>query len=200
MVPMRLHLGAMRKGIAICCLCLLGWSLWPGPETSSAEAGARLVPVLLAIAPVPQTDGIAGPVRVIDGDTFDLGGVRIRLQGVDAPERGAQCRDARGRDWACGSWATAELRLRLTRAAVVCHDLEERTRGRVVARCTLDGEDLGALLLADGVVRACPRYARRHPHSQGYEAIEARAAAGGRGLHAGDAPPLPGFCTPRRRG
>ena len=27
-----------------------------------------------------------GPARVIDGDTLDVGGVRIRLHGIDAPE------------------------------------------------------------------------------------------------------------------
>ena len=30
-------------------------------------------------------------IRVIDGDTFDLGSQTIRLHGIDAPERGQRC-------------------------------------------------------------------------------------------------------------
>jgi endonuclease YncB( thermonuclease family) len=35
---------------------------------------------------------VTGPVRVIDGDTLDLAGTRIRLWGIDAPETGRPVR------------------------------------------------------------------------------------------------------------
>lgn len=49
-------------------------------------------------------------VRVIDGDTFDCGGIRIRMQGIDAPEMPGHCRP--GRNCTVGDpWAsTANLR------------------------------------------------------------------------------------------
>ena len=34
---------------------------------------------------------VSGVVRVIDGDTFDLGGTRIRLHGIDALEASQTC-------------------------------------------------------------------------------------------------------------
>jgi len=148
--------------------------------------------------PVPLgASGLQGPARVIDGDTLDIGGIRLRLQGIDAPERGQRCQDGAGGVWACGDWSGRALREALRGARLVCHDLGERTHGRIVARCDLDGRDLGALLVETGVVRACPRYAARHPHSRGYEQLESRAIARRVGLHAGTTPPLAGFCTDR---
>ena len=181
----------MRGVLAICCAGALAWAVWPGPA-------APPVPALLAVAPAPEPGLLRGQVRVIDGDTFEIGTVRIRLQGVDAPERRTTCQDAQGRDWACGAWATRQLRALIGARELVCRDLGERTHGRTVAACTLDGQDLGAMLVAEGIVRACPRFARQHPHSRGYEALEAGAIADRRGLHAGTTPPRAAFCEPRR--
>lgn len=153
--------------------------------------------VLVVLLALPAAGSVLqGPPRVIDGDTFDLGGVRIRLQGVDAPERAEICRDAAGRDWDCGAWAGQQLQALLRGATLVCHDLGERTFNRTVARCEVDGHDLGALLIERGYVRACPRFAARHPHSRGYAALEAAAMERRIGLHAGQTPPRAGFCGP----
>ncbi len=154
--------------------------------------------VFLLSAPMAATAGVLqGGLRVIDGDTFVLGGHRIRLQGVDAPETHESCVDARGRGWACGDWATEALRDMLRGRHLVCHDLGERSYDRVVARCTLDGQDLGALLVEQGIARACPRFAERHAHSRGYMALEEDAITRRAGMHAGQTPPLAGFCQPR---
>ena len=51
---------------------------------------------------------ITGKPRIIDGDTIENGGERIRLHGIDAPEAGQLC-TADGRRWACGQNATLAL-------------------------------------------------------------------------------------------
>ena len=68
---------------------------------------------------------LSGRARVVDGDTLDLGGVRIRLHGIDAPESAQGCR-ARGRGWSCGREATRALAGRIGGQPVAC---EERDRG-----------------------------------------------------------------------
>ena len=48
---------------------------------------------------------ITGFAYVIDGDTIDISDVRIRLNGIDAPEIEQACR-TKGLIWYCGVEAT----------------------------------------------------------------------------------------------
>ena len=42
----------------------------------------------LSVAAEPQSVTVTGVAEVFDGDTLDIGPVRIRLHGIDAPESG----------------------------------------------------------------------------------------------------------------
>ena len=104
--------------------------------------------------PVPPPDrnqmespGIAGVVRVIDGDTVDVGGVRIRLWGIDAPERGQVCH-AWGREWNCGTMATEALTSRSE--GIACEAMGTDRYGRTLGVCFFGGEDVNAWLVASG--------------------------------------------------
>ena len=60
--------------------------------------------VLLLVSNVAIGD-ITGSAYVIDGDTIDISDVRIRLNGIDAPEIEQACR-TKGLIWYCGVEAT----------------------------------------------------------------------------------------------
>lgn len=103
---------------------------------------------------------LTGHVRVIDGDTFDLGGERIRLWGVDAPERDQVCEGASGHPYMCGQAASQALAARAAAGAVACRPQDVDRYGRTVARCEVNGEDLGASMVRAGQALDYTRYSR----------------------------------------
>lgn len=150
---------------------------------------------LLLVAPLwAGQPEIAGVPRVIDADTIDVAGQRIRLGGIDAPERSENCQGADGRSWACGEWATEMARHLLKGERLRCIDLGERTYGRVVGRCYRDGQDIAVHLIEIGAARPCLRYAREQGQEAVYSAAEARALRARAGIFGGPLNPVAGFC------
>lgn len=138
----------------------------------------RLCALLLFLA-LPAAADPSGPIRVIDGDTFDIGGTKVRLYGVDAPEVDQLC-TLDGQPWRCGVWSSQEVRARYQGKTANCDERDRDRYGRVVATCTVGGQDMGRALVRDGLVLAFRRYA------MDYDLDEKAAAIAGRGLHAGE--------------
>jgi len=133
------------------------------------------IPALLALVGLAQpAPALEGSVRVVDGDTLVLGAERIRLFGIDAPEKNQRC-DPSGRNWACGDWAAARLRT-LVAGGVRCTALDRDRYGRTVARCHSAGRDVAAEMVRLGAATAYRRY------SNDYIGQEAEAKASARGL------------------
>lgn len=113
---------------------------------------------LLLSPPVAATDAIVGQATVIDGDTLDIHGQRIRLYGVDAPESRQTCERADGSEYRCGQVAAFALADWINRAVVTCDRRDRDRYGRIVAVCTARGEDISAWLVRSGHARAFRRY------------------------------------------
>lgn len=126
-----------------------------------ASSSLRFAAVLIAASICGASHAaqlIEGRASVVDGDTFDLGGSRVRILGIDAPELAQQCRDAARREWPCGRRAEAALRAWLGTDAVRCVPAYTDRDGRPVARCAARGRDVGAWLVENGWALDYPRY------------------------------------------
>jgi endonuclease YncB( thermonuclease family) len=125
---------------------------------------------------------IAGRPTIIDGDSFEIGAVGVRLFGVDAPEGRQSCTRG-GRNWACGDDAAAELRRLVASSDVTCEQRDVDTYGRLVAVCRAGTTDLGAAMVRAGLAIAYRRY------SDDYVNEEREARSARRGVWAGEFTP-----------
>lgn len=125
----------------------------------------NLYPALAALL-LFNTPGIAEPLRgtatVIDGDTLEIHGAQIRLYGIDAPERGQLCGDARERDYPCGRRAAQALIQKVAGAAVTCEPKSTTANKRVYAICRVGETDLGAWMVRSGLALANRHVSRRY--------------------------------------
>ncbi|MFO1154971.1 MAG: thermonuclease family protein [Rhodospirillales bacterium] len=132
-----------------------------------------------ATAWVPAlAEDLVGRAKIIDGDTLDIGGERVRLNGIDAPEKAQQC-EAGPTAWACGSNATRALASATQDGNVTCRGDKRDRYGRLLAVCYVNGVDLNAQMVRDGWALAYRRY------SLAYVGEEAEARAAGRGMWRG---------------
>ena len=65
--------------------------------------------VVSLFRPQYEETNLKGPARVIDGDTNEIAGRRIRIFGIDAPEVDQTCERGGGGTWYCGAEATRLL-------------------------------------------------------------------------------------------
>src|SRR4051812_24533231 len=96
---------------------------------TAASAGARAADV-------------AGVPRIVDGDTVEIAGTKVRLLGIDAPETDQLCLDAKGDHWSCGVAAREALALHAGSKPWTCAVSDQDRYGRALATCSAAGEDL----------------------------------------------------------
>ncbi len=127
------------------------------------------------LAPVMAVAGPSGLVRVVDADTIRVGGETVRLFGIDAPEIGQPCR-RNGETFDCGRWAAAAVADAFSGRRAECDDRGLDRYGRTIAKCTVDGQDMGATIVLSGLAEAFRRY------SDDYIGVEKEAVFQGRGI------------------
>jgi endonuclease YncB( thermonuclease family) len=117
--------------------------------------GPEPAPTLVASGPGTFGGRVSG---VIDGDTFRIAGLdrRIRVWGLDAPERGRPG----------GSAATAALTRLISGEELGCRQSDIDRYGRIVGQCFMaDGRDVAAVMIASGTAREFCRYSSNYYRS-----------------------------------
>lgn len=168
------HVGdkLMMRG-AVAGLC------WLKANRRGWTAAAFLFLAVADMASAPAAD-LIGQASIIDGDTLDIHGARIRLWGIDAPESGQLCRGEDSLQYRCGAKAANALAAFIDQRPVSCTPKTLDRYGRTVASCTVAGFDLADWLVRQGLALDWPRYSSGH-----YAGAQDEARRSERGLWAG---------------
>lgn len=105
---------------------------------------------------------VRGQARVIDGDTLDVAGERVRLEGIDAPEIKQSCpkADRPNGTWPAGRIAALALERWVRDREVACRQIGRDGFGRMIGRCHADGRDLNAAMVRHGLAWAFLKYSQ----------------------------------------
>lgn len=140
---------------------------------------SAFVSALLVLLPLgASANTLAGTVRVHDGDDLVVDGTRVRLFGIDAPERAQTCVTEHGVRWSCGEDVRKRLAERYDGRRATCQGQGTGHYGRALGVCFVEGENVNDWLVSQGWAFAYRRY------SMMFDASENNAAANRRGLHA----------------
>ena len=138
---------------------------------------------LSCAAPAIAEPTIKGRASVIDGDTIEIAGQRIRFDGIDAPESWQNCTDGSGKAYRCGKVSADALDAFLSASRPTTCSVSGFDRyKRAVAECQrADGKLVNSWLVRNGYALDWPRY------SNGRYAAEQSAAQAARlGVWKGD--------------
>ncbi|QPC90022.1 thermonuclease family protein [Mesorhizobium sp. INR15] len=130
----------------------------------------------------PSPAPIVGIASVIDGDTIEVHGQRVRFNGIDAPESGQYCDDAKGFEYPCGRRSAEALDKFLAASRPVqCKFIDWDRYGRFVGDCQrADGTSVAAWMVEHGQALDWPRYSHG-----AYAAQQAKAEAAKVGVWVG---------------
>ena len=131
-------------------LVVLGVAAYSKFSNSEPPQSKVLVPPL-------GSQTITGQASVIDGDTIEIHGTRIRLHGIDAPESSQTC-TTQGKTYRCGQQAAFALADKIKGGTVECRKKDLDRYGRIVAMCLVSGEDINGWMVAQGWALAYRQY------------------------------------------
>lgn len=176
---------ATRWPVALALACVvttgsssLGFAASESGFIAGASIGSGAAPSAAAGTPGRGDVAVSGPAKVVDGDTIDVAGRRVRLEGIDAPETGQECARRLIGTWKCGAAATKALTGLIAGREVQCTSRGNDKYGRILGICYVAGIDLNERMVRDGYAWAFVKY------SSTYSAVEQEARSNRRGIFA----------------
>lgn len=128
-----------------------------------------MIEAILICTVLALSDGDSGRCTTPDGERH-----RIRLSGIDAPEVSPFTRCRQQPDiWACspetrpfGPIATERARQLVGANETPCAVVNRDRYQRIVVKCTVEGDDLGRILVSEGLAIADPTYGAEYQQDE----------------------------------
>ena len=121
---------------------------------------------------------LSGTADIVDADTIKVGGIPVRLDGIDAPE-GRQTCELGNKSYACGKRAIEALMELIGGRPVQCRIVGRDDFKRALGICTVGDDELNAAMVKNGWALAAVKFSNR------YVGEEKLAESAKRGLWAG---------------
>ena len=103
---------------------------------------------------------ISGFAVVTDGDTIKISNNKIRLHGIDAPEKNQKC-IKNTKKYNCGIVATEMLTKKINKHIVKCLTQKNKDRyNRFIGICFVEQKDLNKWMVRNGYAIAYTRYSK----------------------------------------
>ena len=126
------------------------------------QVAAAAAVLIMALTGSAHADTIKGIASVIDGDTIEIHGQSIRLEGIDAPESGQFCLDAHNKNWRCGQYAAWALNKVVGQEYVACRIEGKDRYGRFLGTCFHHQQNLNKMMVLLGLALAYRKYSSEY--------------------------------------
>ncbi len=92
----------------------------------------------------------ANPIKVVDGDSLEIGSHRIRLTGIDAPEYHQYCKTPDKKSYPCGKQSLTHLKNLIKDTQVKCIIHKKDKYNRDLCTCYANNTNLNAEMVRSG--------------------------------------------------
>ena len=113
---------------------------------------------------------ISGIAEVVDGDTIKINSKKIRLFGIDAPEKKQKCKKkyliisfmSFTKDYMCGEVSTEKLIKKINKQKLNCNILDVDRYKRLIGECFKRNINLNSWMVSNGYAVAYRKYSKKY--------------------------------------
>ena len=113
---------------------------------------------------------ITGFAKVVDGDTIKINSKKIRLYGIDAPEKKQKCKKiyltisfmSFTKDYMCGEVSTQKLIKKINKQKLNCNILDVDRYKRLIGECFKRNINLNSWMVSNGYAVAYRKYSKKY--------------------------------------
>ena len=113
---------------------------------------------------------ISGFAKVVDGDTIKINSKKIRLYGIDAPEKKQKCKKTYltisfmsfTKDYMCGKVSTQKLIKKINKQKLNCNILDVDRYKRLIGECFKRNINLNSWMVSNGFAVAYRKYSKKY--------------------------------------